>query len=408
MKILFYNHTGKVSGAERIILLILRRLNRRRFSPVMVCPANDNLVEAVSELGVPCQTIEPLEARFTARPDKLLRYIYSFFKIIRQLRARITEASPDLIHANSIRAGLVATGASFGTKIPVIWHLQDELPPHPLSTLIRLFAAASSRLRLMPASKATGDSFRGKLWHFLNHRPLETVVHNAIELDEFKPDSSHHERIRKELNLSDEEFVLGIVGQITPRKGQLELLRVFAHRQKELPPATLLIVGSPMFNQDYLYFEELKQTAESLGISNRVRFLGQRSDVAAIMQALDVLVINSKSEALVVVALEAMACKTPVIATEVGGTGEIIQHKSNGWLVPFGDESALAEAVTVLSRDSKMRESFAEAGFQYAKKHLSAERLIKQVEEFYVLCREHNQEREVEKPLTGMRRKANV
>ena len=147
MRILFYNHQGKVSGAERVILLVLKRLNRDLFEPVMVCPATDTMAKETAKLGVPCRTINQFEARFTVRPDKLMRYFASFVQTLGQLRAEIRREKPDVIHANSIRSGLVATAASAGMKIPVIWHLQDELGTHPISTLIRIFAACFTQTR---------------------------------------------------------------------------------------------------------------------------------------------------------------------------------------------------------------------------------------------------------------------
>jgi glycosyltransferase involved in cell wall biosynthesis len=213
----------------------------------------------------------------------------------------------------------------------------------------------------------------------------ETVVHNGIELDEFKFDPLNRRKIRRELGLSENELIFGIVGQITPRKGQWELLRTFAETQKQLP-STLLVVGSPVFNQDEIYLEELKQRVRDLGIETRVKFLGARRDVAAVMQSMDALVINSRSEALVLVAIEAMACRTPVIATDVGGTREIITHKKNGWLVPFGDESALREALFSVGRDAELRLRFAEESEKIASSQLNAGQFISRVEEFYKQC----------------------
>lgn len=383
MKILFYSHTGTVSGAENILLLALKRLNRNRFTLSAICPAEGNLARKISELGVPCKTIAPLEMRFTWRARLLFKYLLSFWRTFKQLRAAINEAEPDLIHANSIRAGLVATMASIFTGKPVFWHLQDELPRHPLSSAIRLFAAASSRIKLIAASQATADSFRGRVLRFFKNRLPLRVIHNVIELENFEIDSRNRQKIREELRLGESEFVVGIVGQITTRKGQLELIRTFAEAQRFMLSSILLVVGAPMFNQDDLYFEELKQTARELGLENRVRFLGKRSDVAQLMQALDVLVVNSKSEAFVIVAIEAMACGTPVIATEVGGIREMIEHRVNGWLVPFGNERLLSEALVALSRQPEMRASFSEAGKRAVAERFHAEKFIEDLEDFF-------------------------
>jgi glycosyltransferase involved in cell wall biosynthesis len=381
MKILFYNHQGKVSGAERIVLLILKRLDRQSFKPVMVCPATDQMVEETGKIGVECRPIEQFEARFTARPDKLLRYFVSFIRTLRGLRAEIRRAQPELIHANTVRSGLVATAAATGMKIPIVWHLHDEMSAHTLSTLIRVFAASFRHIRLLPVSAATGKSFRGRFLQVFGRHLPERVIYNGVEIENFKFDAANRARIRRELRIGG-ELVFGIVGQITPRKGQIELLRTFAAVQKEIP-SQLLVVGAPVFNQDELYLEELKQTVKNLGIENRVRFLGARRDVAAIMQALDALVINSKSEALVVVALEAMACGTPIIATDVGGTGEIIEHQKNGWLVPFGDEGALSEALITIGKSPKLRRRFAVEGEKIVASRFNAERFISRIEEFY-------------------------
>jgi L-malate glycosyltransferase len=385
MKILFYNHQGKISGAERVVLLILKRLNRSVFELVMVCPETDAVSAEMKKLDVLFQPIDQLEARFTLRPDKLFFYFVSFIKTIWQLRAAIRHNQPDLIHAVSTRSGLAATVASVGMKIPVIWHLHDELPRHPLSTLIRVFAACFKRIRLMPVSEATGKSFRGRFLQTFGKHLQETVVHNGIELDNFKFDPANRAKIRKELGLSEDELVFGIVGQITPRKGQWELLKTFAETPKQMP-STLLIVGAPVFNQDEIYLEELKQRTKDLGIKPSVKFLGARSDVAAVMQSLDALVINSRSEALVLVAIEAMACRTPVIATDVGGTKEIITHKKTGWLVPFGDEGALKEALLTIGKDADLRHRFAEESEKNATSQLNAEHFISRVEEFYKQC----------------------
>ena len=131
MKILFYNHTGQASGAERVLTMTLARLDAQAFASVMVCPEAGALAKLVAELGVPVETIAGLEARFTWRLDQLLRYARSFVQVIRQLRQKVSSIQPDLIHANSIRAGLVATAATLGLGTPVVWHLHDLLPRHP-------------------------------------------------------------------------------------------------------------------------------------------------------------------------------------------------------------------------------------------------------------------------------------
>src|SRR5882672_845023 len=272
MKILFYNHTEQVSGAERLLLMILARMDRAEFDPIVVCPGKDSLSRMVLDLGVPVETITGLEARFTWRVNQLGRYCKSFFKVILQLRRKVTTISPDLIHANSIRAGLVATAATIGLGTRVVWHLHDLLPRHPLSTAIRAVASLSSRTCLIAVSEAVARNFCGRFSRLIKSRPTTraglpgwgprtSVILNAIDLEKFQPDQAAGRAIRAELGLSQDDLVFGIVGQLTPRKGQLELIKAFA--RAGVPRSTLLIVGAPLFNRDDDYAQSLEQAAQA-------------------------------------------------------------------------------------------------------------------------------------------------
>jgi glycosyltransferase involved in cell wall biosynthesis len=379
MKILFYNHTGQASGAERLLLMILARLDHAAFDPIMVCPESGTLAQMVTDTGIPVETLTNLEARFTWRVDHLARYCRSFLQVMRQLRAKVTSINPDLIHANSIRAGLVATAATFGLGTHVVWHLHDLLPRHPLSTLIRIFASLSKRTRMIAVSDAVARNFRGRFSPLIGNRV--GVILNAIDLDKFKPTGPTPHAIRNEFGLNEEDFIIGIIGQLTPRKGQLELIGAFA--QAEVTRSTLLIVGAALFNRDSDYAQRLEQEAKARGVADRVRMLGSRSDIGAIMRGLDLLVVNSSAEPFGLVILEAMACGTPVLAVAVDGIPEIIQHGTNGWLVSPGDRRMLAESIAHLSREPEVRARLAAQGKQRVAANFSADRFMTDLETFY-------------------------
>lgn len=380
MRVLFYNHTGQVSGAERVLLMILSRLNREAVDPVVVCPGSGPLAAMVLELGVRVQTARVLEARFTWRVAQLLRCCKSFFAVIGEFRQRVKVIQPDLIHANSIRAGLVATAATVGMETRILWHLHDMLPRHPLSTLIRVFAALSSRAQMIAVSEAVGRNFRGR-FRLLKNRVR--VILNAIDLEQFKTDQAARRLVRRELRLRESDVLIGIVGQLTPRKGQLELLRAFAGALPEMPPSVLLVAGAPLFNRDHEYSQEITHASSQLGIKDRMRMLGARSDIARIMQSLDLLVVNSRVEPFGLVILEAMACGTPVLATAVDGIPEIIEHGSNGWLVPPQDERLLQEALVHLTNRPGLREQLAEKGKDHVAMHFSADRYLRELLNHY-------------------------
>jgi glycosyltransferase involved in cell wall biosynthesis len=381
MKIVFYNHTGKVSGAERLLLSAVTRLDAGEFDRIMVCPTDGPLAGLAAEAGMTVHTVADLEARFTWRPGVFIRYCKSFVGVISNFRRKIIQLNPDLIHANSIRAGLVATFATLGLKMKVVWHLHDLLPRHPLSSAIRSVAALSKRSRMIAISQAVRKNFCGQLSPSLKHRTA--VILNAIDLKNFCATGDDREEIRSGLSLAKDDFAIGIVGQLTPRKGQMELLEAFAELSRKVPQAVLVIVGAAIFKHDFEYEQLLRSTAERLGISDRVKVLGARKDVSAIMRALDLLVVNSRREPFGLVACEAMACGTPVLATACDGLPEIIDHQRNGWLAPFGDQQTLVDALAFLAERPDVRGTMAGVAREDVAQRFTLERYMNELQSFY-------------------------
>src|SRR5438552_16718616 len=155
-------------------MMILSRLNRDQFTPLVLCPAGP-MMETASVLGVSCQQVEQLSARFTWRLDHLFRYVISLIRVIRSVRARVVDIQPNIIHANSIRAGLVMTFATAGLDVPVIWHSHDILPRHPFSFAIRLVALSMPGTRVLAVSRAVASRFANRMARWVGINPAPTV-----------------------------------------------------------------------------------------------------------------------------------------------------------------------------------------------------------------------------------------
>jgi len=382
VKILFYNHTNQVSGAEQVLLLLLAKLRRDQFETILLSPGEGKLQSNARAVGVRCETVDPLLARFTWKPRILLRYLASFFSVVRQVRARVKDSSPELIHANSIRAGLVMSTATIGLRIPIVWHIHDLLPKHPLSTLIRCLVLLRPPVRIVAVSQASADSFCGDFLRRFPNRIAVTVIHNAVPSPALAP-QTRSGALRKEIRVRAADPLIGIVGNLTPGKGQFELIHAFQNVLKRIPNAALLIIGSDIFNSAEGYRSRLLAAARSLGILDRVKFLGQQDDVPAIMRSLDLLVLNSKSEACPLVVLEGLASGVPVVSTAVGGVPELITHGENGWLVPAGDQQEMADAIVSLIQQPRLRATLAENGRRHVESNFTVEKFMEQWEAVY-------------------------
>ena len=351
IRILFYSHTGLISGAERVLLGTINGLDRSIFDPIAACPVDGDLTARFHASQVLIVPVSQLEARFTLNTRQLVRYFRSFAHVIWSFRASVKQVAPDVLHANSIRAGIVASIAMFGTGLPVIWHVHDDLPKHPVSSLIRLAAFLSPHSLFLAVSKATATAFVGR---FPFGDRIE-VLYNGVDQDLYPVKTTTKSSFRMELGLTEEDFLLCAVGMINPRKGLTGLLDAFKVVYDKMSTVHLAIIGAPIFNRDDQYFVEIKDKARQLNIEDRVHFTGARTDVPALLRSADMLVLNTLSEPFGLVLIEAMSSGTPVITTRVGGIPEIVTDNETGFLVEPNDAPALAARLLEVITDSSGR-----------------------------------------------------
>lgn len=173
------------------------------------------------------------------------------------------------------------------------------------------------------------------------------VIPNGYDLAEFHPDSRMGASLRKSLGIAPKTPVLGLVARFDPLKDHDNLLQALALlRDRGLAPACLL-VGTGMDEANAMLVAQIA----ALGLSDQVQLLGQRDDIPAVMNALDLHVLASSSEAFPNVLAEAMACGTPCVTTDVGDAALIVGE--TGWTVPPRDPEALADAIATALAEAR-------------------------------------------------------
>jgi glycosyltransferase involved in cell wall biosynthesis len=176
-------------------------------------------------------------------------------------------------------------------------------------------------------------------------------------------------RLRDELNISQDELILLSVGRLRYQKDHSALLRAFPTVLARFPNIEMLIAG------DGLLREELQKEARSLGISDKVKFLGIRHDIPTLMSLADLFVFPSRFEGMPNAVLEAMSHSLPVIATAVQGVDEIIRDGENGLLVPVEDPVALSDAILRLLTNPEERRSLGGAARETIEKDYTVDRM---------------------------------
>ena len=192
----------------------------------------------------------------------------------------------------------------------------------------------------------------------LEHVPAEKVVY--LPTAYIPRESGERRDIRVELGLAPGTPLIGVAAVLRPQKALTVLLEAHARLLERVGDAHLVLAGDGECRRP------LEQRARELGIAAHVHFLGARDDIEAIISSVDVAALSSDYEGLPLFALECMVHGTPLVATDVGGLSEIVEHGVNGLLVPTRDPAALADALGSLLEDRDRLAAFAEAAMRSA------------------------------------------
>jgi glycosyltransferase involved in cell wall biosynthesis len=184
------------------------------------------------------------------------------------------------------------------------------------------------------------------------------MIPNFIDTSAFPVITSDERRAARELlGITPDAFVIGSVGDISPRKRQIELVQTLAAVLPNVPEARLLLAGAP--HQDYV--DELMRTADRLGVRAHLVLPGARNDIPTLLAAFDLFALSSGKETGPIAVLEAMARALPVVATDCGMVAEFINEGISGHVVGVGDTAAMAQHIIALARDSQRRETIGHA-----------------------------------------------
>jgi L-malate glycosyltransferase len=354
VRVLYVSHTGLLGGAERSLLSLLESLPAN-VEARLACPPGPLPEHAARRdiRAIPiAESVGSLKLHVVHTPVALGAMAAAAAGVLRIGRSW----HPDVLHANSIRAGMIAEPVSRALKRPLVLHVRDCLPPSLLTR--RLQASLAAR-----ATAAIAISHHvGRAFDPDGVAQRLEVIDNPFDLARLDPNRIDRHVARTNLGLRGDAPALALVGQITPWKGQEEAILALAIVRRAHPSAVLLLVGEPKFvaratrYDNRAYLRGLHETVAELGLGDAVRFLGEREDVPAILRACDVALLPSWDEPFGRVVVEAMAMGTPVVATSVGGPAEIIRDGVDGVLVPPRRPEALASAVVELLNDQTRRQ----------------------------------------------------
>lgn len=352
LRVVYLDHVARLSGGEIALLRLLPHL--RGVHPHVILGEDGLLAERLQQAGISVEVLAFPAATRDLRRDAVrlggaspLAAMHTLAYTARLAR-RLRELRADLVHTNSLKAGIYGAPAAKAAGAPLVWHLRDRIAadylPGSAVRPIQMFIAALAD-GVIANSAVTLDtlgrrSTRAGGWAI----PDSVEVH--ARASESEPATATHTGGRA-MHPDEQAVTFGMLGRIAPWKGQDLFLRAFASAFPEGGERAVL-VGAPMFGEE-AYERELHALVARLGLAERVELRGFREDIWQELAAFDVLVHASiVPEPFGQVVIEGMAAGLAVIAPDEGGPAEVIADGENGRLFASRDPGSLAAAMSEL------------------------------------------------------------
>lgn len=346
-RVIVIDHTAQMGGAEIALVRLLRNIDKARFDPHVVLLSEGPLRDALRDAGVGVSVMD-IGSDVLSRPKEdvlgrssLLADVRGAASVARAVYGMLRTLQPDLIHTTSLKSDILGLLPGRLLRTPIVWYVHDRiaegyLPPASVH-LVRWLAAWGPD-RVIANSEATRSTLL---------RPYQvSVAYPGVDATEYPP--------RRSPPLANESALVGMLGRVSPTKGQDVFIRAARLVLQRHPTARFEIAGDALFSErDYARWVE--RLPGELGIADRVRFRGWATDPAAALQAYDLLVHASPvPEPFGQVVVEAMLVGTPVVASDGGGVPEIVRPRGGRPLALLstpGDPVALASAVADVLTD---------------------------------------------------------
>lgn len=320
---------SSINGGERSLLAVVDELRNEAVEFLPLLPATDGALAAEFRRRGHALRIVPWQAG----PDGLAR----------DLNRLLSTAAPHLLHANSLTLARRIGGIAPQLPIPVSGHVRD------IMALSDTAVRALNGLRGIVAVSAAASQ---ELVRQGVRTDLVRTIHNGIALDQFHPRTPTG-WLHRELGIPAAVPLVAVIGQICLRKGQDDFTAAAVLLSDEQPAPHFLLIGLRHSTkpESVAFDESITTTFTQQKMEQRLHRLGFRDDLAAILPELALLLHPARQEPFGRVLLEAAACGVPIVATDVGGTGELLKHGISAWLSPPHQPVALAEGMRALLQD---------------------------------------------------------
>lgn len=355
---------GQIGGGESHLLSLVENLDKNIYEPVVLSFTDGPMIDRLKALNIPVHII-PSNKPFD-------------FKVWGKVKQLMQQEKIDLVHAHGTRANSNVFKAARSLQKPLAYtihgwsfHVDQPFLIKKIRIAGEKFLVSRSDLNISVSvsNQKTGkDTISGF---------DSVVINNGIDQQKFNADAAYAD-IRKELNIPADAVLSLFLARFTGHKQPLVLLKAFEKALQQNPDLYLLMVGDGDEKQQAL------EMVKKAGIGNRVIFQQFRQDVPAVLAAADIFILPSLWEGLPIGLLEAMSMGKAIIASNVDGTTDIIEHKKNGYLIELAAmENELPSAIVSMSADAALRKELGTQARKTVKHNFNAADMTRKIEAAY-------------------------
>jgi len=357
-------------GAQRNTLLTLQGLRRDGYPVELICGPGGPLIERAAALDVPVHVVEDLVRPIM--PVKDCRTLIQLYKLFRSRRYHI-------VHTHSTKAGFLGRLAAWWAGVPIIIHTIHGYPfEMHRGWRASLYTALERCIGSVTDSMiCVGEIIRQDVaaWKWGGPEKLVTI-YSGIDFSSYVARCTAVE-IKQALGITGAWPIVGSIGHLVEAKAQHYLIDAIALLKNKFPQIKLLLVGEGRLRP------RLESQIQERGLGAHVELLGERDDIADLLNAFDIYAMSSRYEGVGRALTEAMYWGLPIVVTSVNGVKELIVHGETGLLVPPHDSRALAACIDRLASTPELGKRLGANARHKAQELMDSERMIKAIEDLY-------------------------
>ncbi len=357
INILFLHAGAEMYGADKVLLDLVRGLDRSVFKPYVILPCNGVLVGAFEKEQINVEVIPyPIMRRKYFNIKGIINYLFGLVKYSKQLTLIAKERNIDIVHTST---AATFEGSLICKKlgIPHLWSIHEIIiKPKIMYRLTSRWISKNASITITDSSAVKEHLLASKLF---NQNDIH-VIYNGVDSNRFKPENDCL-YLRDEWNIPDNAVVIGMMGRVNSWKGQLEFLEAANIVMSKRPNVFTVFIGSAFDGEEWRE-QELSNAIAKSPFRCRIINKGYRTDSEGIYKLFDIFVLPSTNpDPFPTVVLEAMATGKPIVAYKHGGVCEMISDGENGLLAEVRNPKDLSLKIMTLIDDEGLRSKMGKA-----------------------------------------------